>query len=336
MFIDYEQKAILEKEKVDIIKNELLYLNPMLLIREGLNMDNLKAKSAISYRDCIFKDSITSIKALSNENIKQLKQLNAIYSSNIFSYLAINTFSSIGIERERAKNYNKFSIPYIDCEVEDLVSEMEIKKEQIHKEKSNSMIDGIKLSKLESSSQKLLDEIDSVILKGLLIDNDNEETASINYALEFVRPFIINDEIGIINVYKSIDIMASDLSSYAQIFLNRFKPTLNKNSQKFIVEIWYSHHIIGMFFKVVPINAKNSEDIVRLDKGNDLIMHKMISLGTQNITERLFVQKDIRGFEADYFYIFKPNEKRLWHQAIGYLDVDEFMDAVLKAGRRGE
>ena len=51
------------------------------------------------------------------------------------------------------------------------------------------------------------------------------------------------------------------------------------------------------------------------------------------ITKQLFVQKDVRGFEKDYFYIFKPNEKRLWHKAIGYLDVNEFADVILKAGR---
>ena len=67
---------------------------------------------------------------------------------------------------------------------------------------------------------------------------------------------------------------------------------------------------------------------------NDKAIMKIVSgLSSEKITESLFVQKDVRGFEEEYFYVFKPNEKRLWHKAIGYLDVDEFMDALLLAGK---
>jgi len=62
----------------------------------------------------------------------------------------------------------------------------------------------------------------------------------------------------------------------------------------------------------------------------------LIKISSEKITDRLFVQKDIRGFEKDYFYVFKPNERRLWHKAIAYLDAEEFMDAILRAGRSGE
>ena len=76
------------------------------------------------------------------------------------------------------------------------------------------------------------------------------------------------------------------------------------------------------------------ENIIIEDKQTESeIIQFIVKLGTKQITNRLFVQKDIRGFEKDYFYIFKPNEKRLWHKAIGYLDVDEFADAILRSGR---
>ena len=60
---------------------------------------------------------------------------------------------------------------------------------------------------------------------------------------------------------------------------------------------------------------------------NDLVL-----LSPTKLTEQLFVQKDIRGFEKDYFYIIKPNERRLWHKAIAHIDVNEFADAMFKAG----
>ena len=69
---------------------------------------------------------------------------------------------------------------------------------------------------------------------------------------------------------------------------------------------------------------------------NSEILSFLAKIGSERVTDKLFVQKDIRGFEKEYFYIVKPNEKRLWHKALGYLDVNEFADAILKAGRAGE
>ena len=106
-----------------------------------------------------------------------------------------------------------------------------------------------------------------------------------------------------------------------------------KIDKKFIVEIWHTSQIIGMFFKVIPVN-EYTEDIKWDNKQNESTIIKFITkLGSEKIADQLFVQKDIRGFEKEFFYIFKPNEKRLWHKAIGYLDVNEFADAILKAGR---
>jgi hypothetical protein len=60
----------------------------------------------------------------------------------------------------------------------------------------------------------------------------------------------------------------------------------------------------------------------------------VITLSCEKITDRLYVQKDVRDFEKDGFYIFKPNERRLWHRAIAYKDADDFADAMLKAKRQ--
>jgi hypothetical protein len=88
-----------------------------------------------------------------------------------------------------------------------------------------------------------------------------------------------------------------------------------------------------MFFKVVNENEFTQNIKTEHKQKKSAIIKFIARLGAEKITEQLFVQKDVRGFEKDYFYIFKPNEKRLWHKAIGYLDVNEFADAILKAGR---
>lgn len=97
----------------------------------------------------------------------------------------------------------------------------------------------------------------------------------------------------------------------------------------------FSIEMIGMFFKLVSVTDP-AEQILWIDKQTEdrEMLSLLTAISTQKITDKLFVQKDIRGFETDYFYIFKPNERRLWHQALGYLDVNEFADSILKAGRQ--
>ena len=89
-----------------------------------------------------------------------------------------------------------------------------------------------------------------------------------------------------------------------------------------------------MYFKVIDESLFIGEIIFVSDHEN--LLPTIIALTSNKLTDALFVQKDVRGFEKEYFYIFKPNEKRLWHKAIAYLDVNEFDDAMLRVGRSGE
>ena len=125
---------------------------------------------------------------------------------------------------------------------------------------------------------------------------------------------------------------------YASLFLKRFKSKLDTQDKKFTVEIWHTNQIVGMFFKMVA-TKKYGKEITWINKqDNAAFLSFLLNIGTKKITDKLFVQKDIRGFDnnGDDFFIIKPNERRLWHKAIGYLDVNEFADAILKAGRNGE
>ena len=35
----------------------------------------------------------------------------------------------------------------------------------------------------------------------------------------------------------------------------------------------------------------------------------------------------------DSFYVIKPNERKNWHPAVARLDLNEFMDAIMRAGK---
>ena len=334
-YIEYNNTDVLEKNKIDIIKDIRIYNYPMLLIREGLDMNTLTAKCAISRKNVLFKDSITSIKIIRKKDIEILQNIAAIFSSALFSYYAVNLFASIGIERERAKNYNKYSLPYIDINAKAIINNIEHAHRLIYSEKKKTLEDNIKINELATMIQNEMHKInESIYIK---LDVNNIECALIDYALEINRNLIIGDEIQKNQILSKLKYEDDNLYNYALIFIKRFKSKLDTNDKKFTVEIWHTNQIVGMFFKMVVANEYKQEITWCNKQDSAAFLSFLMTIGTEKITDKLFVQKDIRGFDnnGDDFYIIKPNEKRLWHKAIGYLDVNEFADAILKAGRKG-
>ena len=159
-------------------------------------------------------------------------------------------------------------------------------------------------------------------------DLNVQELALVDYAINITIPLIMKHKGYEQKLFSSIPFNDILLNEYIKVFLSRFEKSLKEKHLK--AEIWYSANIIGIFFKVRSDNSSDKQKIKWVEKENENLLKKIASLGTEKITENLFIQKDIRGFEKNGFYIIKPNEKKLWHKAIAYLDVDEFMDAILR------
>jgi hypothetical protein len=331
--VDYNKQDVLEKDKIDIIKNTELYHAPMLLIREGLDLKSLNARAAVSLRNVSFKDSVTSLKSL-GKNVSALRAVLGLLTSDLYSYMAINTFASIGIERERAKNYNMFNMPYIDYKAVGLVENIETLVMNLYKEKGNILNEHVCLL-IEEKIKGARKQLNSAIKKALKISKHEE--ALIDYALTINRPLIPlarEKKHSVLQcLIKPLEERSTEIIDYIKVFFDRFKPDFDDGKNQFIARVWSTEHIIGIFFEVVSLETKTENGIIWEQVKEKKLLSKLIQLSSEKLTDRLFIQKDIRGFEKERFFVFKPNEKRLWHKAIAYLDVDEFMDAMLRAGR---
>jgi hypothetical protein len=334
-FINPEKISTFSRNKLHRTRDEQLFVAPMLLVRKGLDSNFLRTRAAISLKNCVFKDSITSIKSISDDT-STLKSILGVLYSNLYTYFAVNTFRSIGIERKQSQNYDKFLVPYVESNVIKLVEIIENAKIELYKLEQQFPKSPIKCSEIETKIKNAQNTINAEILKAL---NFNEvEEALLDYALNINRPLITRTQK---DKYKILGELQRSLSkpeiiNYANVYLNRFKRNIDSNEQKFVVRVWQTKQLLGMFFEVVSIDTPDKNGIIWEDATDKQILSVLIKLSSEKITDRLFVQKDIRGFEKDRFYIFKPNEKRLWHKAIAYLDAEDFMDAILRAGRRGE
>jgi hypothetical protein len=334
-FVNPDKIGQFKVPKVHRIRNQQIFTAPMLLIRKGPDTKLLLPKSAICEKDVIYKDTLTAVKAIDKQDIKCLRSIEAVLNSDIYAYFAINTFSSIAIEREQIQNYDKFSVPYVESDI-NLVETIEKAKIELHNLKQQIPNNNIKCSEIQKQIKAVQDKINTEILKVL---NFNEiEKSLLEYALNINRPLITRTQK---NKYEVLDKLQKALSKqeiidYASVYLNRFKRNVDTNERKFVVRVWQTKQLLGMFFDVAPIDTLDENGIIWEDATDKQILSLIMQLCSEKITDKLFIQKDIRGFEKERFYIFKTNEKRLWHKAIAYLDAEEFMDAILKAGKRSE
>ena len=305
--------------QVHRMRDVRLYKAPLLLTTKGTLAD-LRAEAAICRFDTVYKDAVTGIQT---EDIGILRNIEGLLNSSLFAYLNINTFSSSGIEREQAHIQEKLSMPYlrISCarkimELENLLKEAE----------ESTMIDDTRTRQIE----KLKKDIDKTILRNFKCSQIDKDL--IDYALHVSIPMAVKLEgyERLFDPMKKSDIL---LKEYASVYVERFAKAFLRESKHFYVEILHTPEAIAMMFKVADEELSPTETISFIKKGlSSAELAALIQLSSAKLTEQLFVQKDIRGFERDYFYIIKPNEKRLWHRAVAHLDVNEFADAMLKAG----
>jgi hypothetical protein len=302
---------------------EDMFTPPMLLIKETVNT-HLESISAVSQEKILFTDKITSVKYRDNNNSDTYYLLAGLLNSKLFAYYVFNVSSTAGIMIEQQINdLERFSFPYIYSEY---IIDVAKKIEQI-KNDTVSIFN-------KNNIDELFANINDHIYKSFSV-NDIEQSL-LDYANNIAIPLQMRHK-GSEQLLSPCKFEDQLLTDYANLFINRFASNFEKIGKKFFVDIWYTEQIVGMFFKVISESEyKEPVGWINKQKETNGIFQKIIELGVKKITDRLFVQKDIRGFERDSFYVFKPNEKRLWHKAIGHLDVNEFEDAILRAGRDGK
>ena len=296
-----------------------LYKAPMLLITGGTKSD-LQAVSAISYNDGVFKSSLTGIKGFGDDSIVVLRNIQAILNSQFFAYYNLLSFSSSGIEREETHDDEKLCIPYID----NLDNQVKLIERLFNEFYAQTMSNNTLKAKIDSH----IASIEDSILEWLKCSETDKNL--IDYALKISIPLATKPRGWYENVFASINKNSPMLEDYAQVYINRFANSFNRNGKRFVVEIYHSQQIVGMYFKIID-DAEFTQEIKYCEPVKS-VLSMVAALSPERITDNLFVQKDVRGFERDFFYIFKPNERRLWHRAIAHLDVNEFADAMLKAG----
>lgn len=302
-------------------KTSKLFQAPTLLITEGIN-NKFKGVSAILYEKALFKSSLTAITTINTESTVILEVISSILNSDFFAYYIIQQGSSVGIEREQTHDEEKWNIPFNS-------SSQVIKKhsvvEKIAKKFYQSIIsDSYIKNELDNAIKALGDEVLN------LYNLSNQEKSLVDYTNSVTIPLLKGDDVQFQKVIKELPYQSDILNSYAQIFIDHFGKRFNSDGHFFEVEIIYSKHTILMKFKVVSEPSKFENSIQWNKEGSKELLKTIVKLSFENLSDNLYLQKDIKGFEEDYFYIAKPNQYKSWHSALAYLDLSEFIDELHK------
>ncbi|WP_420385399.1 Eco57I restriction-modification methylase domain-containing protein [Roseivirga sp.] len=305
-------------------RNPLLYQAPMLLVTTGVT-NTLKSVSAVCECDVVFKHALTAIKAHKKKDLNILYAIAGLINSSMFAYFNLSTFSSSGIEREQAHDVEKFSVPYVHSEkVIEIASDIhQLKKEACS---PNNVLTN---QSAEREIETKISELDNAILDAFSLSPQERDV--IDYSIDVAIPIQMrHSNHGVL--FEPMISRDQILFDYINLFTDRLNPAFEKKRKKIAVEVILTKQIVSMFFTLAGIED-NVTTITWANSDNASILNKLIAIGTEKITDRLFIQKDVRGFEKSGFYIVKPNEKRLWHKAIAQLDVNEFVDAMLTTGK---
>ena len=188
---------------------------------------------------------------------------------------------------------------------------------------------------LDSEFARLQKELNSEICRAFALSG--QEKALVDYVEEIVIPLVRGGE----NQWLFKEAPDPLVEAYARLFVDGFEAYFSASGEYFSATITRNTYLIGINFEITKekprctirwTNGQDTRD--KNNRDNMQIFEKLVNLSFSEISDDIFIRKDVKGFDENSFYVIKPNQYRLWHQATAYLDLNEFSDAILEAGKK--
>ena len=315
-FIHPEHKSW-QLPEVSHLPSKDVFFPPMLLITEGITA-GLRSNSAISYKPLVFTSSIKAVKAKNNDGIPLLRNLAGLLNSGLFAYYMLMKGSSAAIEREQAHDEETFGFPFVEsANIYHLVEQIEKNKKEIFE---RSDLPRPERWSLKLQENHLTEALDAEVFKAFSLTE--EEKSLLQYAHDVSISIFRKEEDS--PAHEKVEPNHPLLIEYAQVFLEYFK---SRFTNYLGAEIFQSDYCIAI--RIYNTDEQVQQPVVfKKDQTFQSIAELFFAQSFERITDKLFVQKDVRGFERKAFYIIKPNERKCWHKAVAYLDAYEFGEAI--------
>jgi hypothetical protein len=297
----------------------ILFKGPLALIKEGLD-SGYKGVAAYSDEDVVFTHSVRAIKG-KEKDICLLKSIVSVFNSKLFAYYIFLTGTSTGIDFVRANLVEQIAFPVVSdpklAELHDKIQMLQRQGDQLTFDATND-------------TTELRNELENLISD--LYEINSLELNLIDYAEKISIPQTKANEA--YKVFQPISNNPQILRDYISLFTNYFNKRLGSANKCLKPLAYIDQDLVAINFCIEPIELV-SDDIVIEFREDALDPFKVLhNISIAEVTSQLYIQRDVKGFEANSFYIIKPNEYKCWHTAVASLDLAEFVDAILKSGAK--
>lgn len=312
----------------NIINGEVGYLPELkyfegnkLLIKKGLVLEpqigehHFGAVAAFNDKKICFTSTVCSIiptTASKKDSEIFLSTLSALFNSKLFTYFLLNTSSSAGIERTRIhfKEFLEFPI-----QLNNKIGELALS--------ITNRLDNFG----DQTSKQVKIEIEKIINK--IFKLDDIEKSLIDYSIKISIPVLLREENSLIFKHLNFDNSKDQeyLNEYVNVFLRTLKKRFDRINKSIRAEVLFSDYFIRINYHIENLSKPTTFE----RKGNNDLDVLLGDLGIYSVCKDLYIQQDVRGFTKTSFYVIKPNERKLWHPAVSYLDALEFEEEITKA-----
>jgi hypothetical protein len=270
--------------------------------------------------DLVFRKGIFGIS--SNNSLK----INEIYSyliSNLYTYYIFITSCAWGVSTRPQIRFKEeyLSFPFIESNnKEELIQLVNQFLKPFKEFYSQEMPMGD-----PPKNEKIINKINEVIFETYQIKNYEKDL--IDYVLDVSRYQFQESKLN--RILRKVNNDEKVLKAYAEVFFDEFERIYNDEYMS--VEIYNLDYFIALNF---IFNEKEPQEKIRFVKGMNekMVLEKLTkTLSISRLSKDLFIQKDIKGFEENSFYIIKPNEYKCWHRALAWYDSSEIKEAIQSA-----
>ncbi|MFK7946770.1 MAG: N-6 DNA methylase [Saprospiraceae bacterium] len=274
--------------------------------------------------DIAFNDTMYGVS--SEKSIVLLKQIFGLLISNVNTYFQYLTSSNWGVSTRPEITLEEYlSFPYLEVSnqenfinhVDDFIN--------VYKNYYESLLkSSIPPNPNNLSSFKAINEI---VNKTYQISEVEEDL--IDYTLNVARYEFQESKLHKFLRKPTID----ELKEYADVFYEYYGNVYNEYGEYFQIEIYQLNHFTAMKFSIVDASPNEKDKIIFIKENvteKQLFKTLATNLSLYQLTSDIFVQKKVKGYEDDFFYIIKPNEYKSWHRAMAHHDLATFKSEMMQ------
>lgn len=329
-YTQIDKKNVLKSEDIflDRGRNIEIFEGAKIIFKEQ-NRD--ESYPVLSYVDgtCVFRKGCFSITSL-NDNI--IKGLYAYFISDLYTYYLFAISCAWGISTRPAIRLDEefLSFPFKNTSKK--------QQEKLIKLVTNFLQPFVDYYQQDFRSESLpineniLAQINKEINRLYMISEIEKDF--INYALDISRyQFQESKQEKVINFRDK----EKDLLKYAEVIKKEFGNLYD--DEHLWIEIYFLNHFIAINCKYLKKGPTSKQEIIIKSESSEKNILNALSdrltiwsiTDSKNTKNNLYIQKDIKGFEENSFYIIKPNEYKCWHRAMAWQDAAEIRDKIEQA-----